>query len=211
MPLQSRSKCNLFYGREACNVKPPNIDVAILLGTRVLVEFTATGDINGVTAAKRSCSFVRQPAGRPLHLPAPGMAWNLLEEGSRLLRRARSNALLRSSYMQPEPQHRDKVRTPSLGPQEKPQCLLLSSGILLDVLMRRSTHRLLQTTPYNCDTSCAVRGTTLTTTGAAHAPSVRTASKRKKHGCVRVTAKHPLAITSQASPQAAPAALQATG
>ncbi|KAF5215931.1 hypothetical protein ECC02_011350 [Trypanosoma cruzi] len=211
MLLQSRSKCNLFYGREACNVKPPNIDVAILLGARVLVDVTATGDINGVTAAKRSCSFVRQSAGRPPHLPAPGMAWNLLEEGSRLLRRGRSNAPLRSSYMQPKPQHRDRVWTPSLGPQEKPQCLLLSSGILLDVLMRTSAHRFLQTTPHTCDTSCAVRGTTLTITRDTHAPSVRTASKIKKHGCVRVTAKHPLAITSQASPQAAPAALQATG
>ncbi|RNC52996.1 hypothetical protein TcCL_ESM09718 [Trypanosoma cruzi] len=119
MLLPSRSKCNLFYGREACNVKLPNIDVAILLGARVLVDVTATGDINGAIAAKRSCSFVRQPAGRPPHLPAPGMAWNLLEGWSRLLlRRARSNALLRSSYMQPEPQHRDKVWTPSPGPGE---------------------------------------------------------------------------------------------
>ncbi|RNC38612.1 hypothetical protein TcCL_NonESM12122 [Trypanosoma cruzi] len=43
------------------------------------------------------------------------MAWNLLERWSRLgLRRARSNALLRSSYMQPKPQHRERVRTPSL-------------------------------------------------------------------------------------------------
>ncbi|RNC41305.1 hypothetical protein TcCL_NonESM09148 [Trypanosoma cruzi] len=69
-----------FYGREACNVELPNIDVAILLGGRVLVNVTATGDINGVTAAKRSCSSVRQSAGRPPHLPAPGMAWNLLGE-----------------------------------------------------------------------------------------------------------------------------------
>ncbi|RNF02114.1 hypothetical protein TcG_11329 [Trypanosoma cruzi] len=117
MPLQSRSKCNIFYGREACNVKLPNSDAAILLGARVLVDVTATGDINGVTAAKRSCSFFRQSAGRPPQLPAPGMAWNPLEGWSRLgLRRARSNAPQRSSYMQPEPQHRDKVRTPSLGP-----------------------------------------------------------------------------------------------
>ncbi|PWV19950.1 hypothetical protein C3747_8g373 [Trypanosoma cruzi] len=64
-----------------------------------------------MTAAKRSCSFVRQSAGRPPHLPTPGMAWNLLEGWSRLvLRRASSNAPQRSSYMQPEPQHRDKVR-----------------------------------------------------------------------------------------------------
>ncbi|KAF5218118.1 hypothetical protein ECC02_008986 [Trypanosoma cruzi] len=201
-----------FYKREACNVTLPNIDAAILLGARVLVDVTATGDINGVTAAKRSCSFVRQPAGRPLHLPTPGMAWNLLDGWSRLLlRRARSNAPQRSSYMQPEPQHRDKVWTPSPGPQEKPQCLLLSSGILLNVLMRTSVHRFLQTKPHICGTSCAVRGTTLTTTGVAHAPSVRTTSKIKRQGCVRVTAKHPLATTSHASPQAAPAALQATG
>ncbi|KAF8279850.1 hypothetical protein TcBrA4_0100080 [Trypanosoma cruzi] len=68
-----------FYRREACNVKPPNNDVAILLGARVLVDVTATGDVNGVTAAKRSCSSVRQSAGRPPHLPAPGMAWDTLE------------------------------------------------------------------------------------------------------------------------------------
>ncbi|RNC34097.1 hypothetical protein TcCL_Unassigned03145 [Trypanosoma cruzi] len=105
-----------FYGREACNVKPPNIDAAILLGARVLLDVTATGDINGVTAAKRSCSIDRQPAGRPLHLPAPGMAWNLLEGWSRLgLRRARRNALLRSSYMQPEPQHRERGMDPIAG------------------------------------------------------------------------------------------------
>ncbi|RNC41047.1 hypothetical protein TcCL_NonESM09419 [Trypanosoma cruzi] len=117
MPLQSRSKCNRFYGREACNVKPPNSDAATLLGGRVRLDVTAAWDINGVTAAKRSCSFARQSAGRPLHLPAPGMAWNPLDGWSRLgLRRARSNALLRSSYMQPEPQQRDKVRTPSPGP-----------------------------------------------------------------------------------------------
>ncbi|RNC40859.1 hypothetical protein TcCL_NonESM09617 [Trypanosoma cruzi] len=67
-----------FYGREACNVKLPNIVEAILLGGRALVNVTATGDINGVTAAKRSCSSVRQSAGRPPHLPAPGMAWNLI-------------------------------------------------------------------------------------------------------------------------------------
>ncbi|RNF01408.1 hypothetical protein TcG_11466 [Trypanosoma cruzi] len=73
MPLQSRSKCNLFYGREACNFKLPNSDAAILLGARVLVDVTATGDINGVTAAKRSCSFFRQSAGRPPQLPAPGI------------------------------------------------------------------------------------------------------------------------------------------
>ncbi|RNC35853.1 hypothetical protein TcCL_Unassigned01228 [Trypanosoma cruzi] len=119
MPLQSRSRCNRFCGREACNVKLPNSDAATLLGARVRVDVTAACDINGVTAAKRSCSFFRQSAGGPSHLPAPGMAWNPLEGWSRLgLRRARSNALLRSSYMQPEPQHRDKVRTPSLGPGE---------------------------------------------------------------------------------------------
>ncbi|RNC52246.1 hypothetical protein TcCL_ESM10549 [Trypanosoma cruzi] len=102
--LPSHSKRNLFYGREACNVELPNSDAAIHLGARVLVDVTATGDINGVTAAKRPCSFVRQSAGRPLHLPTPGMAWNLLEGWSRLgLRRARSNAAQRSSYMQPEP------------------------------------------------------------------------------------------------------------
>ncbi|KAF5217448.1 hypothetical protein ECC02_009705 [Trypanosoma cruzi] len=211
MPLQSRSKRNLFYKREACNVTLPNIDEAILLGARVLVDVTATGDINGVTAAKRSCSFVRQSAGRPLHLPTPGMARNLLEGWSRLrLRRARSNALLQSSCMQPKPQHRDKVRTPSPGPGEAavPPAF---TRVLVDVLMRTSAHRFLQTTPYTCDTSCAVRGTTLTTTGVVHAPSIRTKSEGKKQGCVSVTAKHPLAITSHASPQAAPAALQATG
>ncbi|RNC40226.1 hypothetical protein TcCL_NonESM10312 [Trypanosoma cruzi] len=116
-----------FYGREACNAKPPNSDAAILLGARVLVNVTATGDINGVTAAKRSCSFVRQPAGRPLQLPAPGMAWNLLEGWSRLgLRRARRNALLRSSYMQPEPQHRDKVRLHRWGLPNVVKDLILS-------------------------------------------------------------------------------------
>ncbi|RNC52845.1 hypothetical protein TcCL_ESM09871 [Trypanosoma cruzi] len=57
MLLQSRSKCNLFYGRQTCNVKPPNSDEAILLGARVLVDVTATGDINGVAAAKRSRRF----------------------------------------------------------------------------------------------------------------------------------------------------------
>ncbi|RNE95471.1 hypothetical protein TcG_13385 [Trypanosoma cruzi] len=69
MLLQSHSRCNLFYGLEACNVELPNSDEAILLGVRVLVEFTATGDINGVTAAKRSCRFFQQSAGRPPHLP----------------------------------------------------------------------------------------------------------------------------------------------
>ncbi|RNF04326.1 hypothetical protein TcG_10964 [Trypanosoma cruzi] len=83
--------------------------------------------------------------------------------------------------MQPEPQHRDKVRLHRWG-QEESQCLLLSSGILVDVLMRTSAHRFLQTTPYTCGTSCAVRGTTLTTTGVAHAPSVRAASSMKKTG-----------------------------
>ncbi|KAF8300271.1 hypothetical protein TcYC6_0060640 [Trypanosoma cruzi] len=108
---QSRSKRNIFYGREACNVKLPNIDEAIHLGAMVLVDVTATGDINGVNAAKRSRSFVRQSAGRPPHLPAPSTAWNLLEGWSRLgLRRARSNALLHSRYAQPKPQHRDRVR-----------------------------------------------------------------------------------------------------
>ncbi|RNC53021.1 hypothetical protein TcCL_ESM09683, partial [Trypanosoma cruzi] len=102
--LPSHSKRNIFSGREACNVTLPNSDVAIHLGARVLVDVTATGDINGMTAAKRSCSFVQQSAGRPLHLPAPGMARNLLEGWSRLLpRRARRNAAQRSSYMQPEP------------------------------------------------------------------------------------------------------------
>ncbi|KAF8299551.1 hypothetical protein TcYC6_0065120 [Trypanosoma cruzi] len=67
------AQCNLYYGREACNVKPPNSDEAILLGARVLVDVTATGDINEVTAAKQSCSFVRQSAGRPPHLPTPGI------------------------------------------------------------------------------------------------------------------------------------------
>ncbi|EAN90490.1 hypothetical protein Tc00.1047053506703.120 [Trypanosoma cruzi] len=76
--------------------------------------------------------------------------------------------------------------------QERPQCLLLSSGILLDVLMRTSVHRFLQTTPYTCGASCAVGGTTLTTTGVVHAPSVRTTFSMKRQGCVRVTAKHPL-------------------
>ncbi|RNC52771.1 hypothetical protein TcCL_ESM09960 [Trypanosoma cruzi] len=86
-----------FYGREACDVKLPNSDLSILLGTGILVDVTATGGINGMTAAKRSCSSVRQSAGRPLHLPAPGMARNPLEGWSRLgLRRARSNALLHS-------------------------------------------------------------------------------------------------------------------
>ncbi|RNC52285.1 hypothetical protein TcCL_ESM10506 [Trypanosoma cruzi] len=211
MPLQPRSKCNLFYGREACNVTLPNSDVAILLGTRVLVEFTATGDINGVTAAKRSCSFVRQPAGRPLQLPHRAWRGTSSRGGVVLV-----SVVLAATPCCGVPTCNQSLSTATrCGPhrwgQEKPQCLLLSSGILLDVLMRRSTHRLLQMKPHTCDTSCAVRGTTLTTTGAAHAPSVRTTSKRKKHGCVRVTAKHPLAITSHASPQAAPAALQATG
>ncbi|EAN84386.1 hypothetical protein TcCL_Unassigned00949 [Trypanosoma cruzi] len=73
MQLQSRSRCNLFYGREACNVKLPNSDAATLLGATVRVDVTAACDINGVSAAKRSRSFVRHSAGRPLHLPAPGI------------------------------------------------------------------------------------------------------------------------------------------
>ncbi|EAO00065.1 hypothetical protein Tc00.1047053511183.610 [Trypanosoma cruzi] len=75
--------------------------------------------------------------------------------------------------------------------QEKPQCLLLSSGILVDVLMRTSAHRFLQTKPYTCGTSCAVRGTTLTTTGVVHAPSVRTASSMKKAGMRQGDSKAP--------------------
>ncbi|RNC53480.1 hypothetical protein TcCL_ESM09184 [Trypanosoma cruzi] len=73
MLLPSRSKCNIFYGREACNVKLPNSDVAILLGARVLVDVTATGGINGVVAAKRSCSFSDSP--QAYRFTSPHRAW----------------------------------------------------------------------------------------------------------------------------------------
>ncbi|RNF14631.1 hypothetical protein TcG_07537 [Trypanosoma cruzi] len=111
MPLQSRSKCNLFYGREACNVKPPNMDVAILLGARVLANATATGDINGVAAAKRPCSFFRQSAGRPPHLPAPGIgvepSRGVESSWSPLCSRQRPAA---EFLYATKAQHRDKVR-----------------------------------------------------------------------------------------------------
>ncbi|RNF23052.1 RNaseH [Trypanosoma cruzi] len=82
------------------------------------------GDINGAIAAKRSCSFVRQSAGRPPHLPAPGMAWKTLEGWSRLgLRRARSNALLRSSYTQPKPSTATRC-----GPHRRGPWILATDG-----------------------------------------------------------------------------------
>ncbi|RNC53712.1 hypothetical protein TcCL_ESM08922 [Trypanosoma cruzi] len=75
-------------------------------------------------------------------------------------------------------QHRDKVQRHRRG-REMPQRLLLSSGILVDALMRASAHCFFQTTLHTRDVSCAVKETSLTTTGVAHAPSVRTTSSRK--------------------------------
>ncbi|EKF29276.1 hypothetical protein MOQ_006949 [Trypanosoma cruzi marinkellei] len=95
--------------------------------------------------------------------------------------------------------------------QEKPQCLLLSHGSAVDALMRTGTHRSLQTTPHTGNASGAPRGASPTTTGDAHTPSARTASSRKQ-GYVRMRAKYThWQFTSQASPQTAPAALQAAG
>ncbi|RNC47652.1 hypothetical protein TcCL_NonESM02417 [Trypanosoma cruzi] len=62
-----------FYGHEARNVTLPISDVAILLGARVLVDVTAMGDINGVTAAKRSRTF--SDSLQADRLTSPHRAW----------------------------------------------------------------------------------------------------------------------------------------
>ncbi|RNC55304.1 hypothetical protein TcCL_ESM07218 [Trypanosoma cruzi] len=182
MLLTSRSKCNIFHGRETCNVKPPNSDEAILLGARVLVDVTATGDINGVTAAKRSCSF--SDSLQADRRTSPHRAWRgtLSRGGVTLVSVVLAATPCCGVHIYNQSPTPRQGATPLLGAQEKPQCLLLSSGIFVDALLRTSAHCFFQTTLHTRDASCAVRGTTITTTGVAHAPSVRTTSSRKKAG-----------------------------
>ncbi|KAF8290607.1 hypothetical protein TcBrA4_0121260 [Trypanosoma cruzi] len=92
------------------------MDVAILLGARVPVDVTATGDINGVAAAKRSCSSDRQSAGRPPHLPHRAWRGTFSRVNSPCSPSCSQQRTAAEFLYATRAQHRDKVQIHRWGP-----------------------------------------------------------------------------------------------